>query len=360
MRNRRFLPFGLSPYFLWLIWPLFLMVGCAGLPLRPPPPLPPPVQLPSQPLPPPPLPLKTYAKIFPEFVAVIAQPGDTFSSLAAKYLNEPSMDWFIAEFNDSEALRPGQELIIPLKFREKGGLTWQGYQTVPVITYHKFSKNKADALTVTAEDFEAQMRFLAQKGYRVITMDEFFAFLDFKSQIPQKSVVITIDDGWRCTYEIAFPILKKYGYPATLFVCTDLISANDKTLSWDLIREMAENGIDVQAHTKTHRKLERGGQESFREFFEAVKKELTESAKIIKRRLNKDVKYLAYPYGDTNHLVIALLMKLGYRGAFTVERDSNPFFIHPYRIKRAMIYGHFDLQGFEKNLTWYNEMKTLR
>lgn len=363
MRNRGLLPFGLSIYFFWLILSMLLMAGCAGPPIRPQPPPPPRVQLPPQPpLQPPPqrqLPIETYARLFPEFAAVIAQPGDTFSSLAAKYLNEPSMDWFIADFNDSESLRPGQELIIPLILREKGGLTLQGYQTVPVITYHKFSKNMADAMTVTAKAFEEQMRFLKQQGYRVITMDEFFAFLDFKSQIPKKSVVITIDDGWRSTYEIAFPILKKYGYPATLFVYTDLISPSDTTLDWDLIRKMAQGGIDMQCHTKTHRKLERGGQESFREFFEAVKKELTESAKIIKRRLHKDVKYLAYPYGDTNPLVVAFLMKLGYRGGFTVERDSNPFFIHPYRIKRSMIYGHFDLQDFEKNLTCFSE-KALR
>jgi len=359
MPIRRLLPFGPPFHFFWLILSMLLMAGCAGPPIRPQPPPPPRVQLPPQPPPQRQPPIETYARLFPEFVAVIAQPGDTFSSLAAKYLNEPSMDWFIAEFNDSESLHPGQELIIPLILRDKGGLTLQGYQTVPVITYHKFSKNKADAMTVTAKDFEEQMRFLKQQGYRVITMDEFFAFLDFKSQIPKKSVVITIDDGWRSTYEIAFPILKKYGYPATLFVYTDLISPSDKALDWNLIREMAQGGIDLQCHTKTHRKLEKDGQESFREFFEAIKKELTESAKIIKRRLNKNVKYLAYPFGDTNPLVVAFLMKLGYRGGFTVERDSNPFFIHPYRIKRSMIYGHFDLQDFEKNLTFFSE-KALR
>jgi peptidoglycan/xylan/chitin deacetylase (PgdA/CDA1 family) len=292
---------------------------------------------------------------FPNFVAVTAQTGDTFSSLASKYLNDPSMDWVISEFNDVTSLSPGQALIIPLKPYNKGGLTFKGYQTVPVLTYHKFSKNSADAMTVTESAFEEQMRFLKQNGYRVISMDNFFDFLDFKRQIPEKSVVITIDDGWRSTYDVAFPILKKYGYPAALFVYTDLINLNEKTLDWDLIREMAKNGIDIQCHTKTHRNLDtRGSHESFREYFEAVKKELTESAQVIKRRLNIDPKYLAYPYGDTNHLVVALLVKLGYRGAFTVEREGNPFFVHHYRINRSMIYGYFDLQDFEKNLTTFS------
>jgi peptidoglycan/xylan/chitin deacetylase (PgdA/CDA1 family) len=81
---------------------------------------------------------------------------------------------------------------------------------------------------------------------------------------------------------------------------------------------------------------------------------MAESADFLRRRLNKDVKYLAYPYGDTNSLVIGLLKKLGYRGAFTVKRGSNPSSVHHYRIQRSMIYGHFDLQEFSRNLAHFD------
>jgi peptidoglycan/xylan/chitin deacetylase (PgdA/CDA1 family) len=343
----------LCPIYIFMIVVALFMVSCARLPPRPErEPLPPrPEREPLPPRQPEPQVYPT-TRIFPDFVALIAQPGDTFSSLASRYLNDPSMNWFIAEFNGITTLNPGQEVIIPLHVFEKGGLSFKGYQAVPVISYHKFSEDKADALTVKKRVFEEQMRFLKENGYRVITMDEFFDFLDFKRPMPKKSVVITIDDDWYSTYEIAFPILKKYGYPATLFVYTDLIYPGGKTLlNWDLLTQMSKSGIDIQCHTKSHRNLDkRNGQESFREYFEAVKKELTESAEIIRKRLNKDVKYLAYPFGDTNHLVIALLKKLGYRGAFTVERGCNAFFIHPYRISRSMIYGTFDLRDFENNL----------
>jgi len=332
------------------------MASCARLPPRPerePSP-------PRQPETPPQPKSDATTRIFPDFVALIAQPGDTLPSLASRYLNDPSMDWFISEFNGITSLNPGQEVIIPLHAYEKGGLTLKGYQTVPVISYHKFSEDKADALTVKKSAFEEQMKFLRENGYRVITLDEFFDFLDFKRPIPKKSVVITIDDDWYSTYEIAFPILKKFGYRATLFVYTDLIIPGGKTLSWDLLTEMSKSGIDVQCHTRSHRNLDkRNGQESFREYFESVKKELIESAEIIRKRLNKDVRYLAYPFGDTNPMVIVLLMKLGYRGAFTVERGSNPFFVHPYRINRSMIFGTFNLRDFENNLAYLND-KELR
>jgi peptidoglycan/xylan/chitin deacetylase (PgdA/CDA1 family) len=292
----------------------------------------------------------------PNFIAVIAREGDTLSFFASKYLNDPSMDWFIAEFNDVETLTPGQTLIIPLKPYQKGGLTSKGYQTVPVLSYHHFSFDQTSKLTVTKPAFEEQMKFLKDKGYRVITLDQLFDFLEFKSQIPKKSVVINIDDGWRSTYDIAFPILKKYGYPATLFVYTDLIVGSEKTLSWDLIQEMANNGMDIQCHTKTHRRLTTIDQkESFKEYFEAIEKELSACEAMIKKKLNKEVKYLAYPYGDTNPLVIELLKKHGYWGAFTIKRGGNPFFIHNYRLNRSMIYGDFDLNQFEKNLTVFTE-----
>lgn len=294
---------------------------------------------------------------FPEFIAVIAREGDTLSSLAGKYLNDPSMDWFIAGYNDIDSLKPGQALIIPLKPYEKGGLTSKGYQTVPVLSYHNFSLDRSTSrMTVTKAAFEEQMKLLRDKGYRVISMDQLFDFLDFKSQIPKKSVVITIDDGWRSVYDIALPILKEYGYPATLFVYTDLIVGSQKTLSWELVQELANNGIDVQGHTKTHRDLSLvDKKESFAGYFEAIAKELSESARVVKAKVGKDIKYLSYPNGETNHLVIELVKKYGYRGAFTVRREGNPFFIHNYRVNRSMIYGDFDLNQFEKNLTVFTE-----
>jgi peptidoglycan/xylan/chitin deacetylase (PgdA/CDA1 family) len=211
-------------------------------------------------------------------------------------------------------------------------------------------------LTVTKSTFEEQMNFLKDRGYRVITLGQFFDFLEFKGQIPKKSVVITIDDGWRSTYDIAYPILKKYGYPATLFVYTDLIVGSEKTLTWDLIQEMANNGMDIQCHTKTHRNLTKLEQkESFKYYFEAIEKELSVCRTMVKKKLNIDAKYLAYPYGDTTPLVNELLKKQGYQGAFTIKRGSNPFFIHNYRANRSMIYGDFDLNQFQKNLDVFTE-----
>jgi peptidoglycan/xylan/chitin deacetylase (PgdA/CDA1 family) len=337
---------------------LFLLTwGCAASGIRPPEVSPP---VASRPVPqvivPPSIP-PAEARGFSEFIIAIVQPGDSYSSLAGKYLGDPSMDWFLSEYNGSVLPAAGQDVLIPLASYAPGGLWPKGYQTVPILTYHKLTRNgPTDAMTVREADFEEQMRFLRENGYRVISLEVLYEFLQFRRQIPARSVVITFDDGWRSVYDIAWPILKKFGYPATLFVYTDLIVGSRDTLSWDQVREMSRDGFDIEGHSKTHRYLGRKERkESFRDYFDAVRKEIVESSKILQKHTGKEVKYLAYPYGDTNALVAAVTRQEGVRLAFTVERESVPSFSNDYRVSREMIYGSFTLKDFGNNLTTFRK-----
>jgi peptidoglycan/xylan/chitin deacetylase (PgdA/CDA1 family) len=289
------------------------------------------------------------------FIIVTAKAEDNLSSLATRYLNDPAEDWLIAEFNEIETVAPGQELIIPLSPFEWGGLKANGYKKVPILTYYGFSENKTGELIVPKAKFEEQMRFIKENGYRVITLDRLMDFLDFKGQIPEKSVVITFDDGWRSLYDFAFPILKNYGFPATLFVYTDFIGSKN-ALSWEQIKELGENGIDIQSKTKTHRNMAKlQKKESFKGYLKALEIEISHSKKLIEQKLNKECKYMAYPHGETNNLVIAFLKKHGYRAAFTLKRQSNPFFVNNYMINRSVIYGEFGMEQFRKNLSVFKK-----
>ena len=297
------------------------------------------------------------ARIYDDFIIVKATDVDTPSSLAHKYLNDPTKDWLISEFNDIKTLDAGQELIIPLRPFDKGGLKVNGYQTVPVLAYHGFSKDSPGKMTVTEASFEAQMKYLMENGYHVISLDQLMDFLEFKEQIPEKSVVITIDNGLSSFSDIAFPILKKYGFTATLFVYTDFIGTN-KALSWKQLNSLSKKGFDIQCKTKTHRNLTKQKQkESFKKYFESLEKEISYPKTLIKQKLNKECSYFAYPYGATNNLAVAILIKQGYRAAFTVKRASNPCFVDRYRIHRSVIYGDYDIERFKKNLSVFNKTK---
>jgi len=292
-----------------------------------------------------------------DFIIVKTTAKDTLSSLATKYLDDPSKDWRIAEFNHIETLTSGQELIIPLFPFNKSGLKSGGYQTVPVLAYYSFSKNKPSKISITQGDFKAQMKYLKENNYHVITLDQLLDFLDYKEQIPEKSVVITFDDGWSSVYDFAFPILKKYGFPATIFIYTDFIGGG-KAMSWKQIKELSEAGFDIQCQTKTHRNLTVPKKnESFKEYFKSLEMEISYPKKLFKKKLNKECECLAYPYGITNNLVIAMLKKHGYRAAFTVEQESNPFFIDNYRINRSAIYGKYNIEKFKKKLSVFQNME---
>ncbi len=295
--------------------------------------------------------LTRWGQVYDDYIIVKAVLGDTPSSLADTYLDDPTKGWMITEFNETESITPNQMVIIPLKPFRKGGIKTEGYQTIPVISYHRVSASgKTNAMTVSEQAFKAQMNYLKENGYSVISIDEFMDFLDFKIQVPQKSVLITFDDGWRSTYDIAYPILKSLNFPATLFVYTDLVGTQ-KALSWSQIQKLSKNGFSIQAHSKTHRNLvEMKKGESFSDYYSALVNELASSKEMIERKVGKQCNYFAYTYGAYTNLVISLLKKHEYRGAFTVNRGPNPFFSGNYTINRSVIYGKDDIEKFKKNI----------
>ncbi len=286
-----------------------------------------------------------------DFTVVRPADDDTFQSLAARYLGDPEKGWLIARYNGLKSLEPGKLLVVPSVPLYRGGLDSQGFQTVPILTYHKFSIGSSDRMTVKADDFERQMRYLKENGYRTVGLDQLLDFMEFKSSLPEKAVVISIDDGWLSAYEIAYPILKEYGFQAVLFLYTDFVDG-PKALSWDQVEEMSRNGFDIQNHTRTHRDLTRIKKgESFEQYLREIERELDDAKKAIEEHTGAKCNYLAYPFGRTDSLVNSLVRKKGYRAAFTMERGSAPFFSKRYDIGRSVVYGEFDLDEFVENLT---------
>jgi len=183
---------------------------------------------------------------------VIAAAGDTAETLAQRYLGDARKAWWIAEANSE--IRPGQVVVIPLRLHNRIGVYHDGYQAIPILCYHRFGA-RASKLTVTPAAFAAQMQYLARNGYHVVPLSRIEDFLAGKTSLPRKSVVITIDDGYRSAFEIAYPILKQHGFPATVFLYSDFIGAGD-ALNWAQMKEMTGSGlVDIQPHSKTHANL---------------------------------------------------------------------------------------------------------
>ena len=284
------------------------------------------------------------------FLIYVPKTGDTFASIANQFLGGEDRAWVIADFNERAEVKPGQPLVVPLQSINPTGVTANGYQTVPILCYHRFGSDEGKMMLSPAA-FAQQMEYLQHNGYRVLRLSELYSFLGGARQLPARAVVLTIDDGYNSMYHQAYPILKRYGFPATVFVYTDFIGARD-SLTWDQMKEMVGSGlIDVQAHSKTHSNLTlRSTGESDSRYRERLTVEAVTPREVIQRRLHINVSSYAYPYGDTNAMLIDELAKSNYRMALTVDPGGNAFFTPPLLLRRTMILGDQDLEAFKAQL----------
>ncbi|MBL0715456.1 MAG: polysaccharide deacetylase family protein [Desulfosarcina sp.] len=273
-----------------------------------------------------------------DYIVYESATGRSPEELAAEFLGDPNKSWMIKEANGRGNLRADRAIVIPLKIKNKGGLNRRGFQTVPVLTYHRFSEDCDSPLCMPARVFDEQMRYLKENGYHSVTPEELLAFLQYRQALPEKSVWITIDDGYRSIYMVAYPILKKYGFTATLFIYTEFVGVSRLAVTWKQFREMKANGFAIGSHTITHSDLTKPrADDSTADFIEHVRRELGQSKKMIDKKLGQDTFVLAYPFGSYDRRVINLAHEAGYTLAASVRRGGNPFFANPFALKRDQI-----------------------
>jgi len=288
-----------------------------------------------------------------DYVIVSARSGETMASLAERYLGDAGKAWWIAQLNNASTVREGQIVVIPLRQRNAIGVFANGYQTVPILCYHRFG-TKTSKLNVTPAAFEQQMEWLARNGYTVVTLARLARFLEGKEALPAKSVAITIDDGYRSSYEIAYPILRKYGFPATVFLYTDFVGASD-AMSWAQMKDMTSSGlVTIQPHSKSHANLtQRLPNETDARYRDRIRREVDTPVTVIKERLSAPSFTFAYPYGDVNEYVVDLLVKDSVGQGVTVTPGGNPFYAYPYMLRRTMVFGNDDLDAFKSKLATF-------
>lgn len=288
-----------------------------------------------------------------DFVVTFTKRGDTPERLAARFLGDPGKAWMIEDYN--ERVAPGQEVVIPKRPWNLSGVDPSGYQLVPVLVYHNIAPQARGRLTIAANTFEEQMRYLKTRGYRVVSLTELYEFIAFRRQLPRRAVVINFDDGYKSFLEYAHPILKKLGFTATLFIYTDYVGAGRNALTWDDLRRLVREGFDIQPHSKTHSELRRKPGESGADYARRMQAELGVPQTLFRRHLGRPAQILAYPYGHHDEEVIQKVKEFGYVAAFSVHREGNPSFVYPLRAYRSQIYSETTLGEFARNLTVFSE-----
>jgi peptidoglycan/xylan/chitin deacetylase (PgdA/CDA1 family) len=289
------------------------------------------------------------------FFLAFARAGDTAATLATRHLGDASRAWAIEDYNGAATFTAGQEVMIPKKDWNPSGVEPRGFQVVPVLVYHNLAPEGKGRMILAARAFEEQMRYLKAKGYRVVGLGDLVEFTRLGRQLPRRAVVLTFDDGYRAFKQYARPLLKELGFTATLFVYTDYVGAGRSALSWQELRELAAEGFEVEAHSKTHNDLRRVAGEPEAQFTRRMQAELEQPLELFKRNLSRAARVLAYPYGATDEDVIRKAREYGYVAAFTVRREGNPSFVFPLRAHRSQIYPEMSLADFAKNLEVFHD-----
>jgi len=219
---------------------------------------------------------------------------------------------------------------------------------IPILAYHRVGPSRADHVpTVSAGAFERQVAFLARRR-RVLGLEELAGLLEQGRGAPPRSVIITFDDGYEETHSIAWPILKRFGAPAAVFV-TPAEVGSPGFATWEQIREMAHDGWTIGSHTMHHSYLPLVKAERLAE-------ELVDSKRIIEERIGHPVRFLSYPVGGFTAQVRAIVREAGYAAACTTNRigscATDRFALrrikvterdrHPLRLW-AKVSGHYDL-----------------
>lgn len=211
----------------------------------------------------------------------------------------------------------------------------------PVLMYHSIAYEKGNPLRVPGETFDRQMKWLHDNGYQAVTLDALYAEIEKGKPFPEKQVAVTFDDGYADAYTTAFPILKKYGFKATIF----MIAGDVGQASWltaAQLREMSNYGIAVESHTVTHPHLNTLS-------YEKQLLEMTRARAELEAITGKTVLFLAYPYGDYNAGTEKAARAAGYHMAFTM---SGPWDQKPSAILYTFprVYITSDMSGFEKGV----------
>jgi len=213
-----------------------------------------------------------------------------------------------------------------------------------IFCYHRLvDKVRYPGTEITPAAFEAQMKELKDKGVTVISMQDLLAWKRGEKNIPPRCAVITFDDGWKSQYEVAWPILKKFGYPVTMFIYTEGVRGGSlgggEAITWEQLADMRDNGVDIQAHTATHQDLREGhtvmviepGSKRTKkkltgaDYEKWVQNEVVGCKELLEQRLGIKVNCFAVPFGNYNEHVKELARNAGYEAMFTVYGQPITF-----------------------------------
>jgi peptidoglycan/xylan/chitin deacetylase (PgdA/CDA1 family) len=218
---------------------------------------------------------------------------------------------------------------------------------VSVLGYHDLGENLPEtAMRIRTSKFRKQMEAIRQLGIKVISMEQFIAWKKTGTPIPKKSIVITFDDGWKSTYTDAFPVLREYGFPYTLFLYKEYVDGGGRALTSAMIQEMkAAGGLTLGSHSVSHpypltvKNFRKKGANVFDAY---LRKEMGESKYFLESKFQVEVATYAFPGGFHTEEMLKLGGEFTYDAMFTVIPGKVKRSLPNETLPRYIILGNYD------------------
>ncbi len=230
----------------------------------------------------------------------------------------------------------------------------------PILVYHRFAPAAADSMTVRTAAFAAQLEFLKENGYAVAPLRRLVQRINGGTEpLPNKAVVITVDDGHRSVFSEMLPLVRRYRIPVTLFIYPSAISNAEYALTWQQLEELRQSGLfDIQSHTYWHpnfkREKRRLSSDAYRNF---VRMQLVKPRQVLAQRLGINADMLAWPFGVYDDELIAAASAAGYVAGFSLERRHPSAADRPLALPRYLMTDAVGMHEFQHLLDASGEQR---
>jgi len=196
-------------------------------------------------------------------------------------------------------------------------------EKVVVFLYHRFDDDRHPSTNTYTEELVKHIQFVREQNYEIWTLRDLVDYLSGRKNLHGTAVLFTVDDGYLTTYTKAFPIFKSLGVPFSVFLYVEGISKYPDYITWDMVREMAEWGVEFGLHSFSHRSfpslLNEMKESELEDYFTA---DTVKAREIFEKELKTPALYYAYPYGHYTAVMRRVLKELGFVLAFTQDVGS--------------------------------------
>nr|WP_320048273.1 polysaccharide deacetylase family protein [uncultured Desulfuromonas sp.] len=233
-------------------------------------------------------------------------------------------------------------------------LPWAGWATdnATVFVYHRFGDARYPSTNIALDVFEAQLAYLKQHNYQVVTLGQIAAAHRMGTSLPQHCVALTVDDAYESFLTGAMPLLRRYHYPATLFVSTDSV-AGESYLDWDQLKGLQQEGIEIGNHSASHPYFVSEQVNRTHEDWQLwAQQEINQAQQQFRMHLGFSPELFAYPYGEYSPELKAVVEQMGFKAAAAQQSGVISASAELFALPRFPMGGPFaTLKGFREKLS---------